>query len=68
MEAENQQAREIIQPLLDTENGFVKVRCLWILQILPYLALCAVTKRRLGITGKYLDPSVTTMLTEMCRH
>lgn len=27
MEAENQQAREIIQPLLDTENGFVKVRC-----------------------------------------
>lgn len=27
MEAENQQAKEIIQPLLDTENGFVKVIC-----------------------------------------
>lgn len=27
MEAENQQVKEIIQPLLDTETGFVKVRC-----------------------------------------
>ena len=28
MEAENQQvAKEIIQPLVDTENGFLKVRC-----------------------------------------
>lgn len=27
METENQQAKEIIQPLLDAENGFVKVRC-----------------------------------------
>lgn len=26
MEAENQQARKIIKPLLDTENGFVKVK------------------------------------------
>lgn len=27
MEAENQQRREIIQPLVDTENVFLKVRC-----------------------------------------
>lgn len=26
MEAENQQVKEIIQPLLDAENGLVKVR------------------------------------------
>lgn len=26
MEAENQKKREIIQPLVDKENGFVKVR------------------------------------------
>lgn len=53
MEAENRQAKEIIQPLLDTENGFVKVSC-W--------TLCHLLVSRLTFV------SVTPMLVQMCLH